>query len=280
MAYRAEISRSNPTCFLLLVDQSGSMAESFDRETGKSKAEGVAEAVNRLLQTLVARCAKGAHILDRYSVGVIGYGGEVRLGFPSGALAGSVLHPISRIGANPLRVEERVQRVADGAGGFREQRVKSPVWFEPQAQGKTPMCAALRAARDVVGNFLGQYPGCYPPIVINLSDGAATDGPFEPEALALWSLASSDGPVLLFNLQLTASGAKPVLFPSQDLGLPDDYARRLFSMSSPLPPPMFHQARIQETTLTEGARGFAFNADLATVVMFLDIGTRVGTNPC
>ena len=57
MAYTAEISRANPTCFLLLVDQSGSMAERFGGESGKSKAEGVAEAVNRLLQTLVARCA-------------------------------------------------------------------------------------------------------------------------------------------------------------------------------------------------------------------------------
>ncbi len=28
MAYAAEISRNNPTCFLFLIDQSGSMAES------------------------------------------------------------------------------------------------------------------------------------------------------------------------------------------------------------------------------------------------------------
>ncbi len=49
MAYTAEISRANPTCFLLLVDQSGSMAQGFGGESGKSKAEGVAEAVNRLL---------------------------------------------------------------------------------------------------------------------------------------------------------------------------------------------------------------------------------------
>jgi hypothetical protein len=43
---------------------------------------------------------------------------------------------------------------------------------------------------------------------------------------------------------------------------------------------MLRQARIQETSLAEGARGFAFNADLASVVMFLDIGTRVGNSPC
>ena len=190
MAYTAEISRTNPTCFLLLVDQSGSMAEPFGAESGKSKAEGVAEAVNRLLQTLVARCAKGEHILDRYYVGVIGYGGEVRLGFPVDALAGDVLQPISRIGACPLRIEDRIQRVDDGAGGMRDQHIKFPVWFEPKAQGKTPMCAAFRAATDVLDGFLRRYPKCFPPIVINVSDGAATDGAFEPEAMAIWRLAS------------------------------------------------------------------------------------------
>ena len=279
MAYTAEISRTNPTCFLLLVDQSGSMAEPFGRARGKSKAEGVAEAVNRLLQTLVARCAKGEHILDRYYVGVIGYGGDVRLGVSIDVLAGDVLQPISRIGANPLRVDNRVHTVGDGAGGLRDQQVRFPVWFEPRAQGKTPMCSALRTARDVLNGFVGRYPRCFPPIVINISDGAVTDGFFESEALALWSLASADGNALLFNIHLSARGEKPSLFPSHDLDLPDDYARRLFSMSSPLPTPMLRQARIQETTLTEGARGFAFNADLACVAMFLDIGTRVGNSP-
>ena len=280
MAYTAEISRASPTCFLLLVDQSGSMAEPFGGEAGKSKAECVAEAVNRLLQTLVARCAKGENILDRYYVGVIGYGGEVRLGFSIDALAGGVLQPISRIGASPLRIENRIHPVDNGAGGSRDQHIRFPVWFEPRALGKTPMCSALRAARNVLSGFVGQYPGCFPPIIINISDGAVTDGVFEPEALALWSLKSDDGNVLLFNVHLSARGEKPILFPSHNLDLPDDYARRLFSMSSPLPPQMLRQARIRETTLTEGARGFAFNADLASVVMFLDIGTRVGNSPC
>ena len=280
MTYSAEISRANPTCFLFLVDQSGSMAENFGVAPGKSKAEGVAEAVNRLLQTLVARCAKGQHILERYYVGVIGYGGGVRLGFSIDALAGDVFQPISRIGASPLRIENRVHRLPDGAGGWRDQTIMFPIWFEPKAQGKTPMCAALRAGRDLLGGFLGRYPACFPPIVINITDGLATDGAFEPEALALRSLASGDGNVLLFNIHLSARGQKPILFPSRDLDLSDDYARRLFSMSSPLPPQMLYQARIQEATLAEGARGFAFNADLTSLVMFLDIGTRVGIGPC
>ena len=56
--------------------------------------------------------------------------------------------------------------------------------------------------------------------------------------------------------------------------LPDDYARLLFRMSSPLPPAMLRQAQILEASVPDGAVGFAFNADLASVIMFLDIGTR------
>ena len=74
--YSAEISRANPTCFLFLVDQSLSMREPFGGSE-KSKAEEVADVINRLLQTLVYRCAMGASILDRYYVGVIGYGKTV-----------------------------------------------------------------------------------------------------------------------------------------------------------------------------------------------------------
>jgi hypothetical protein len=46
MAYTAEISRNNPSCFLFLIDQSGSMADNFPGEVAKKKADGVADAIN------------------------------------------------------------------------------------------------------------------------------------------------------------------------------------------------------------------------------------------
>ena len=48
-------------------------------------------------------------------------------------------------------------------------------------------------------------------------------------------------------------------------------------MSSPLPQAMLRQAQIVEESVPDGAVGFAFNADLASVIMFLDIGTRGDT---
>ena len=277
MAYTAEISRANPTCFLFLIDQSGSMAEQFGGDLNKTKAQGVADAINRLLETLVTRCSKGDYIADRYLVGLIGYGGEVSLGFPIDALAGSILQPVSLIDQNPLRIEERIRRSDDGTGRLLQQRVMLPMWLEPKAAGKTPMCAAFQAAYDVICGFVTQHPACFPPIVINITDGVATDGDAGQVlqwAMALRGVASQDGNVLLLNVHVSARGERPILLPTDETGLPDDYARLLFRMSSLLPPAMLRQAQILEESVSDGAVGFAFNADLASVIMFLDIGTR------
>ena len=38
----------------------------------------------------------------------------------------------------PARVEERIKKSDDGAGGILEQKIRMPVWFEPTAEGGTP----------------------------------------------------------------------------------------------------------------------------------------------
>ncbi len=275
MAYSAEISRTNPSCFLFLIDQSGSMAEPFAGQPDTKKAHEVAAAVNRLLQTLVLRCAKGHEVLDRFHVGVIGYGsGHVGPAL-GGQLAGRSLVPISQLATFPLRVEERTKRVPDGAGGLIEQRVKFPIWFEPVANGKTPMCAALDLAWNSLTEFLGSYPGCYPPIVINITDGRASDGNPTSHAQCIMDLASRDGNVLLFNVHLSAKAERPIELPDQEAGLPDEYAKLLFRMSSILPPQMRDTAMREGYRVSDFTRGFVFNGDLVAVIRFLDIGTRI-----
>src|SRR6187402_2079336 len=105
MPYVAEISRTNPTCLLFLVDQSSSMDGPFGGQPGKKKSEGVADAINRLLQNLVLKCAKADGVRDYFHVGVIGYGTKVKP-----CLAGSTperrLAPISVVANKPLRLEQ------------------------------------------------------------------------------------------------------------------------------------------------------------------------------
>ncbi len=274
MPYSAEISRSNPTCFLFLIDQSKSMAGLLGGDAGKTKAEAVADTVNRLLYTLVLRCVWGQNVLDRFHVGVLGYGRQVN-SVLGGPLAGRDLAPISQVAHNPLRVEQRANRVDDGMGGQIDQLVKFPIWFEPQADGKTPMSAALDQAFTLLAGFLAEHPTCYPPLVINISDGEATDGDPQVPADQLKGLSSEDGEVLLFNVHLSLRKELPIEFPDHESALPDQWARRLFRMSSLLPAPMHQPARQAGLSISGRTRGFVFNADLASVVRFLDIGTRV-----
>jgi hypothetical protein len=274
MPYRAEISRTNPTCFLFLVDQSSSMLEPFGRQPEKQKAEGVADAINRLLQNLVLKCAKSEGIRDYFYVGAVVYGGRVASAL-GGALAGQHLVPVSALANNPLRVEQRTRRVDDGAGGLLEQKFKFPVWFEAKPNGRTPMCEALTVAKQFLEVFLGRFPGCYPPLVVNITDGMSTDGNPLAAANALCELKSTDGKVLLFNAHISNSPANPVEFPDDEAGLPDNFAKLLFRMSSLLPTRLMDAAQGDGFSVGDGARGFVFNADLVSIIRFLDIGTRV-----
>ncbi len=273
MPYQAEISRSTPSMFLFLIDQSGSMDDGFGGEPGKSKAEGVADAINRLLQNLVIKCAKSEGVRDYYSVGVLGYGSAVGPAF-AGSLAGKDLVPISEIADNPARIEERGRKVDDGAGGLVEETIKFPVWFDPIAKGGTPMCQALTRAAETVQGWIDQHSSGFPPIVINITDGESTDGDPTGKAGELRGKATDDGEVLLFNLHLSSSRSAPIQFPDSTTGLPDKYSELLFNTSSLLPPYMQALAREEGLTVSDGSRGFVFNADIVSVIRFLDIGTR------
>ena len=58
MPYQAEISRANPSCFLFLIDQSGSMEDPFaGSDSKRRKADLLADAINRLdFEQALAAC--------------------------------------------------------------------------------------------------------------------------------------------------------------------------------------------------------------------------------
>ncbi|MDT3399856.1 VWA domain-containing protein [Streptomyces sp. B1866] len=273
MSYSAEISRTNPGCFIFLVDQSTSMSDSIGGEVPQKKADVVADAINRLLTELSVKCAKEEGVRDYFHVAVVGYGHSVGSAF-GGVLAGRDLVPLSEVANNPARVENRVKKVADGAGGLVETNVSFPVWMDPVSQGGTPMTRALGYADSLVARWIEQHPGGFPPIVLNLTDGESTDGDPTSAAISIASHATADGAVLLFNLHVSAAGGSPITFPDSETGLPDSYARTLFQMSSALPSHMRSYASSQGHHVSENTRGFVYNADITSVVEFLDIGTR------
>lgn len=272
--YTAEISRNNPSCFLFVIDQSGSMSDNYI-SVGKPKSEALADVINRLLQQLVIKCAKSEGVRDYYNVGVIGYGANGVGNAFGGSLAYKNLVPISEIANNPARIEERTKRVSDGAGGLVDTSVKFPIWFDPIAGGGTPMTEAFRKANIIISDWLSSNPNCFPPVVIHITDGESTDGDPTEEMKNLTSQTSNDGNVILFNLHTNARSVNPISFPGPEVQLPDKSSEKLFNGASFLPNFMKNIAA-QEfgLNLSDAAKAFVLNGDIDLIITAIEIGTR------
>lgn len=151
-----------------------------------------------------------------------------------------------------------------------------PVWLRPKSQYGTPMCNALDIASQAIEDWIVQYPESYPPTVINVSDGMATDGDPTIFAERIMNLRTNDGEVLIFNCHLSKVNAKPCEYPDRIDEVPqyDEYAPLMYRMSSLLPDSSRDRALSLDLPVSENSRGYVFNADMKALVQFLDIGTR------
>jgi hypothetical protein len=284
--YAKSASRANPACIIFLLDQSYSMNNGI-AGSPRPKIDALATGLNRFIADLITLCEKGEEKPRNYfDVGVIGYTtdrndppnpiiGPVLAG-AAGSLAGRDLVTITDLYDDPLAIEERQRMVDDGAGGLVSTTVKFPVWYRkpPDAQmAGTPMCAALDYVRNVVAPWCASHPDSFPPVVIHLTDGESTDGDPEPSAEALKTLSTDDGRLLLFNCHLSESQATPVVFPASEHILGDELAKVLFRMSSELPDKVRGQAESKGVLCGPGARGMAFNADGAQMLLLIQMGT-------
>ena len=283
MPYSADISRNNPGCFLFLIDQSGSMAGALGGQPGQRKMDGAADAVNRILDAISQRCSQGMDVRDYFHIGLITYGtdgggrSELRSVLPGTTLDQPFLK-VSEV-VDVAEVEERKVKEPDGAGGVVEVDRKFPVWLRAEAGYGTPMCEALTAASKAIEDWTAQNPDSYPPMVISVTDGDATDGNPEPVAQEIKALKTNDGNTLVYNAHLSEMSAVPVQYPADEDDLPpDEYAARMFRMSSEFPEPVRALAADLGLPVTEGSRGYVFNADMVALVQFLDIGTRAASD--
>ena len=233
----------------------------------KRKCDAVADVINNHLRNLSLKCARPDGVRDYFYIGVIGYGANVGAAW-SGALANRELIPLSELAAAPAKVEERIKKVDDGAGGLVEQKVKFPIWFEPVNNGGTPMCRGLDMAYQWVDAWLKAHPSCFPPTVIHVTDGESTDSSDATEANRMVADAMA-------NIHLSSNpSAQTVSFPSSSSTLLDEYSRMLFDGASDLTPFMQSVAKEQGVSASQGSKGFTLNADAALLVQALDIGTR------
>ena len=68
-----------------------------------------------------------------------------------------------------------------------------------------------------------------------------------------------------------------ILFPAEPVNIVNDYAKLLFDLSSPLSEDMIMYAQ-GNYNVSDGARGFVFNADAYHLINFLSIGS-LGSSP-
>ena len=130
-----------------------------------------------------------------------------------------------------------------------------------------------------VFDWVNLHPDSFPPIVINITDGLATDSPYDGASLNEWAsrlstIATSDGPSLLLNIFISPQEGAERWFPVSPDGLPQP-GPELFAISSVMPEPMVRTARAAGIDVAPGGRGFVFGAGLKALVKFLDVGTRL-----
>jgi len=277
MPYQSEISRANPTCFFFLIDQSSSMADPIMGVVDNPrKSEFVADAINKVIQTLIVTASKDVEIRRYYQIGAIVYGGD-NVGSAFGSLFGEQeLVWVDELSNKPLRIEERTKRESDGAGGVIQVQAKFPVWIDAAANGRTPMCEAISRTKNILEKWVKDHPNSYPPTVINLTDGEANDGDPSVPAQALRELYTTDGNAILLTVHVSSNPySQPIFFPGVNEGLPDQPSKIMFEMCSPLTEAMTKTAQeMLQISIEKGAKGFVYNSGIEGIVSALEIGTR------
>ncbi len=110
MPYAQEISRNHKALYVLLIDQSSSMAEPLAGST-LTRCAGVAQAINDWLSALTFKSLRGQSIRDWLDLAVIGFRAD-NSGTPvvesafTGELAGRDRVSIAEVSEHPLVADE------------------------------------------------------------------------------------------------------------------------------------------------------------------------------
>ncbi len=258
------IGTHQPGLIVVLIDQSESMTHPYGGG-GMSKQGFAAVAVNRCIYEIMNACKAGESIRDRCHIGVIGYGQTTEI------LVGG--RP-SELAQQTKRIEILKKKVPDGAGGLVEVDHKLPIWVEPRAENGTPMEKAFDLVAKLIQAWIGENPNNFPPIVINITDGEPNNpSKTEESAERLLKMGTTDGTVLLLNAHIADSTGQEIKLPSDEKGLPNEFARLLFRMSSVLPKPMLDAAINAGFAPSPGARGLVMNASAETLTKLIVFGS-------
>ena len=286
--YTKNWSGTHPGCLIALIDQSKSMEDPFGQSqtgSGQRKCDAVARVVNRFLDELInlntTISRNGAvDVRPRADIALVSYYGN-------GTIASALPSPLSQqdfvnlqeLQSNPIRVETRTKKEPDGGGNLKDVEVPFRIWVEPYADGGTPMLQALRHAKKLAGDWAASHQDCYPPVILKLTDGIATDSKttsdLEEEAKEIAQIRTSDGAALIFTIHITALQDYPVEYPASVDELPNDpFAKRLFGLTSAIPESATQPLdTLLGRSVPPGARGLIFNGDAESILLMFRFAT-------
>ena len=280
-AYTAQITRNTPTAFIFLIDQSVSM-QNYTTLYGEEMpmAEAVARIVNHQLNELVLRCIKGSETRDYYDIAIIGYGENAYSGW-KGELEGRDFVKPSELKEHPYK-KITTKKETRTRKGVKVVEVEEVQWIEAEAtEGWTRVHLAFEKAKGLLDEWMEKHhdKDCYPPTIINITDGefnGATKEYVLQQANELKSMFTNDGNVILFNIHISANKAVCVTCPaSKDEVSFSSLATTMYEMSSLLP--MRYSDRIADLrgdgTPNNRYRAMSINADMSTLIQLMDIGT-------
>ena len=280
-AYTAQITRNTPTAFIFLIDQSVSMRR-YTTLYGEEMpmAEAVARIVNHQLNELVLRCIKGSETRDYYDIAIIGYGEKAYSGW-KGELEGRDFVKPSELKEHPYK-KITTKKETRTRKGVKVVEVEEVQWIEAEAtKSWTHVHHAFEKAKGLLDEWMEKHheKDCYPPTIINITDGefnGATEEYVLQQANELKSMFTNDGNVILFNIHISANKAVCVTCPaSKDEVSFSSLATTMYEMSSLLP--MRYSDRIADLrgdgTPNNRYTAMSINADMSTLIQLMDIGT-------
>jgi hypothetical protein len=278
-SYTRRATVLHPKYVILLLDQYGGMTKKFGPGMPLSRhhmCDALALVINGVLQQMIMRCTiidnDGLpQIRPRVEWSILGYGGSVSSAL-EGVLAAKPVVTLQDLYDHPAAVERVMDKEINPMTGDEiERMMEVPIWVRPRANGLTTMCAALRRAGELAGEWAARHPKCFPPVVINITIGSPEDGDgddFRQAADALTQVQTNDGRTLLFTVHLSERKEPQIVCPVSEEEISEEYLGKLFySVSSVIPTILLHEnAPFGEEWLARpGARGLVLNGDVLSI---------------
>ena len=243
-------------------------------------SEAAARIVNQQINGLVLRCIKYNEVRHYYDIAVIGYGERAYSGW-NGSLEGRTFVSPEELQNNPFK-KIVVREEKNTRKGVQIKEVEKVQWMEARHDGSwTHLHKAFDMAHNLLDDWMREHhdKDCYPPTIINITDGAfngATKDYVLQQANELKSMFTNDGNVILFNIHFAPnkSGDEVVCPISKNELNGDSYAETLFEMSSLLPL-RYNDDIARRLNDDRPGRHVAMgvNADATALIKLMDIGT-------